>query len=104
MDAEIIEPTEELSDKVLFVVNNLAPGNFDAELTEMRDHFDDTYARWFANYLVDQRISPESINHQLYLRFLDALEKPRLDKLVLQETFIKSATMLNSKRNDAGRV
>ena len=98
MDTEIIEPTEELSDKVLFIVNNLAPSNFDAKLTEMRDYFDDAYARWFANYLVDQRISAEPNNHQLYLRFLDALEKPKLDKLVLQETFIKSATMLNSEK------
>ena len=38
MDAEIIEPTEELSDTILFIVNNLAPSNFDAKLTEMRDY------------------------------------------------------------------
>lgn len=98
MDTEIVKPAEELSDKVLFIVNNLAPSNFDAKLTEMTDHFDDTYARWFANYLVDQRISAEPNNHQLYLRFLDALEKPKLGKLILQETFIKSAAMLNSEK------
>ncbi|KAF8431772.1 Not1-domain-containing protein [Boletus edulis BED1] len=98
MDAEIVGPAEELSDKVLFIVNNLAPSNFDAKLTEMKDHFEDTYARWFANYLVDQRISAEPNNHQLYLRFLDALEKPKLDKLILQETFSKSADMLNSEK------
>lgn len=98
MDAEIVKPAEELSDKVLFIVNNLAPSNFDAKLTEMKDHFDDAYAAWFANYLVDQRISAEPNNHQLYLRFLDALEKPKLGKLILQETFIKSAAMLNSEK------
>ena len=98
IDAEIVTPAEELSDKVLFIVNNLAPSNFDAKLTEMKDYFDDAYAKWFANYLVDQRISAEPNNHQLYLRFLDALEKPKLDKLILQETFIKSAVMLNSEK------
>ncbi|KAF8556923.1 Not1-domain-containing protein [Imleria badia] len=98
LDAEIVKPAEELSDKVLFIVNNLAPSNFDAKLTEMKDHFDDAYARWFANYLVDQRISAEPNNHQLYLRFLDALEKPNLGKLILQETFTKSAAMLNSEK------
>jgi len=98
VDAEIINPAEELSDKVLFIVNNLAPSNFDVKLTEMKDYFDDAYARWFANYLVDQRISAEPNNHQLYLRFLDALEKPKLGTLILQETFIKSAAMLNSEK------
>jgi CCR4-NOT transcription complex subunit 1 len=104
LDAEIVKPAEELSDKVLFIVNNLAPSNFDAKLTEMKDHFDDAYARWFANYLVDQRISTEPNNHQLYLHFLDALEKPNLGKLILQETFTKSAAMLNNEKNDAGHV
>ncbi|KAN0075454.1 Not1 domain containing protein [Tylopilus felleus] len=98
MDTEIVTPAEELSDKVLFIVNNLAPSNFDAKLTEMKDYFDDAYAKWFANYLVDQRISAEPNNHQLYLRFLDALEMPKLDKLILQETFIKSTVMLNSEK------
>ncbi|KAG9318169.1 Not1-domain-containing protein [Chiua virens] len=98
LDEEIVKPAEELSDKVLFIVNNLAPSNFDVKLAEMKDYFDDTYARWFANYLVDQRISAEPNNHQLYLRFLNALDTSKLDKLILQETFIKSAAMLNSER------
>ncbi|KAG1807184.1 hypothetical protein EV424DRAFT_1577373 [Suillus variegatus] len=71
-DAEIVEPPEELSDKILFIVNNLAPSNFDAKLLEMKDRFDDTFSRRFANYLVDQHISTEPNNRQLYLRFLDA--------------------------------
>ena len=98
LDAEIVMPAEELSDKILFIVNNLAPSNFDSKVTEMKDYFEDTHARWFANYLVDQRISAEPNNQQLYLRFLDALDKPKLGKLILQETFIKSAALLNSER------
>ncbi|OAX43815.1 Not1-domain-containing protein [Rhizopogon vinicolor AM-OR11-026] len=98
LDAEIIEPPEELSDKVLFIVNNLAPNNFDSKLSEMKEQFDDAFARWFANYLVDQRISIEPNNHQLYLRFLDALDKQVLSKFILQETFIKAAAVLNSER------
>lgn len=71
---------------------------FDSKLSEMQEQFQDAYARWFANYLVDQRISTEPNNHTLYLRFLDALNRERLSKFVLQETFIKSATMLNADR------
>lgn len=97
-DAEIVEPPEELSDKILFIVNNLAPSNFDAKLSEMKEQFDDAFSRWFANYLVDQRISSEPNNHQLYLRFLDALDKRVLSKYILQETFAKAATVLNSEK------
>ncbi|KAI6117594.1 Not1-domain-containing protein [Pisolithus croceorrhizus] len=65
-----------VSDKILFI----------AKVTEMKDHFEDDFAWWFANYLVDQRISAEPNNHQLYLRFLDALDRQN------------SAAVLNSER------
>jgi CCR4-NOT transcription complex subunit 1 len=99
IEGQIEPPPEELSDRILFIINNLAPNNFDAKLNEMKEQFNDDYARWFANYLVDQRISTEPNNHGLYLRFLDALDRKTLSKLVLQETFVKSATMLNSERS-----
>jgi CCR4-NOT transcription complex subunit 1 len=98
IEGELTLPPEELSDRILFIVNNLAPSNFDSKVEDMREHFQDDYARWFANYLVDQRISTEPNNHQLYLRFLDTLESQTLSKLIIQETFVKSAAMLNSER------
>ncbi|TDL27216.1 Not1-domain-containing protein [Rickenella mellea] len=91
-------PPEEVSDKILFLVNNLAPSNFDAKTTEMKERFKDEYSRWFANYLVDQRISHEPNNHSLYLRFLDALDRPPLGRFILNETFVKSASVLNSEK------
>ncbi|KAK0228205.1 Not1-domain-containing protein [Armillaria fumosa] len=99
IEGQIEQPPEELSDKILFIVNNLAPTNFDAKLTEMKELFDDGYSRWFANYLVDQRISSEPNNHGLYLRFLEALESKPLTKFILHETFVKSMSMLNSERS-----
>ena len=95
---ELQHPPEELCDRILFIVNNLAPSNFDQKLVEMREQYVDDYARWFANYLVDQRICTEPNNHPLYLRFLDALGRQKLDKLILQETFTKAAVLLNSER------
>ncbi|KAJ7197229.1 Not1-domain-containing protein [Mycena pura] len=99
IEGEIQTPPEELSDRILFIINNLAPTNFEAKLAEMKEQFNDEYARWFANYLVDQRISTEPNNHSLYLRFLDALDRRLLSTLVVQETFTKSAAMLNSERS-----
>ncbi|KAG6897848.1 hypothetical protein C0992_010336 [Termitomyces sp. T32_za158] len=98
IDGDVEAPTEEQSDRILFIVNNLAPSNFDIKVSEMKNQLDDIHAQWFASYLVDQRISTEPNNHGLYLRFLDSLDRPKLLALVLQETFIKAAAMLNSER------
>ncbi|EMD38674.1 hypothetical protein CERSUDRAFT_82953 [Gelatoporia subvermispora B] len=98
MDGEPEAPPEEISDKILFIVNNLAPSNFEAKLTEIREYFKEQYSWWFAQYLVDQRISTEPNNHQLYLRLLDSLEVKSLPYLVLHETLVKSAALLNSEK------
>ena len=95
---ETEEPDEEVSDKILFLVNNLAPSNFESKTEEMKERFKDQYARWFANYLVDQRVSTEPNNHQLYLRFLDALDRKSLFGFVVHETYVKSANLLNSEK------
>lgn len=97
-DGEFDDPPEEVSDKILFIINNLAPSNFDAKVDEMKDRFVDVYSRWFAHYLVDQRVSIEPNNHQLYLRFLDGMKSSALMKLILHETFVKSAALLNSEK------
>jgi CCR4-NOT transcription complex subunit 1 len=98
IEGDIVMPPEEVSDKILFIINNLAPINFDAKVEEIGESFQDEYARWFANYVVDQRVSTEPNNHQLYLRFLDAMNQPRVLKLILQETIAKSAALLNSEK------
>jgi CCR4-NOT transcription complex subunit 1 len=98
IDQPLEAPPEEVSDKILFIVNNLAPSNYDSKVADMQDQFRDSYARWFANYLVDQRISTEPNNHSLYLRFLDSLDRETLSKLVLQETLVKATAMLNAER------
>ena len=94
----ITEPSTEDSEKILFIVNNLAPTNFQAKLDEMKERFKEEFSRWFANYLVDQRVSTEPNNHSIYLRFLEGLESRRLQKHVLNETYFKSATLLNTEQ------
>lgn len=92
----IEEPEVEQSDKILFIINNLAPSNFEQKAAEMKERFKDEHARWLANYLVDQRISTEPNNHELYLRLLDYLQRKPVFRFVLHETFVKAANLLNS--------
>ncbi|KAI9509952.1 Not1-domain-containing protein [Russula earlei] len=97
-DEPYVSPPEETSDKILFIVNNLAPVNVNSKLDDMKVHFKDEHVRWFANYLVGQRVSTEPNNHQLYLQFLDGLDRPSLLSFVLEETVIKSALLLNAEK------
>ena len=96
-DTDIADPSEEVSDKILFIVNNLAIANLDSKTNEMKEWYSDGVARWFAKYLVEERVSTEPNNHSLYLQFLDALAKPVLSKLILHETYAKSARLLNDE-------
>ncbi|KAI0798095.1 Not1-domain-containing protein [Abortiporus biennis] len=98
IEGEPERPPEEVSDKILFIVNNLAPSNFDTKLSEMKEHFEERYSRWFANYLVDQRVSTEPNNHHLYVRFLDGLNVRILFHYVLHETLVKASILLNSEK------
>lgn len=93
----IVEPSEEASDKMLFIVNNLAMSNFEPKTAEMKQYYTDDVAAWFAKYLVEERVSTEPNNHGLYSQFLDALAKPKLHKLILHETYVKSARLLNDE-------
>ncbi|KAI5474877.1 CCR4-NOT transcription complex subunit 1 [Pseudohyphozyma bogoriensis] len=97
-EGEPAAPSEDISDKILFIVNNLAPNNFDVKVGEMSERIEPAYFAWFAHYLVAQRVAIEPNNHQLYHKFLDALSMPLLAKRVLHETFVKLATLLNSEK------
>jgi CCR4-NOT transcription complex subunit 1 len=106
----LVEPPEDVSDKIMFIVNNLAPSNFEAKLEEMKTKFAVEHSRWFAKYLVEQRVSLEANNQGLYLRLLDGLvlgdgeenkgqlEKAPLGRYVLHETYVRAAQLLNAEK------
>lgn len=98
LDGELEVPDDKKKDRILFIVNNLAPGNFEDKAGEMKTAFEESWARWFANYFVDVRVSLEANRHELYLQFLDALDVPVLERHVLNETYRKAADLLNSER------
>lgn len=91
------EPDEATQDRILFIVNNVAQSNLDAKVAEMKDRLQPEHFKWFANYLVVRRAAQEPNYHQLYLNFLDALDKPKLTKFVVHETFANIKVLLNSE-------
>ncbi|KAI7939846.1 hypothetical protein MJO29_014582 [Puccinia striiformis f. sp. tritici] len=93
-----LEPEEHTSDKILFIINNLAFNNLDTKLTEMSSQIKPEHYNWFAKYLVNHRVSIEPNNHSLYLQFLDKLALPHMYKKINNETLIKCGLMLNSEQ------
>ncbi|PLW31504.1 hypothetical protein PCANC_21074 [Puccinia coronata f. sp. avenae] len=93
------KPDEHISDKILFIINNLAFNNLKSKLTEMSSQIKPEHYNWFAKYLVNHRVSIEPNNHSLYLQFLDRLALPHMYKKINNETLImKCALMLNSEQ------
>ena len=97
-DNELNLPEERTSDQILFIVNNLAPTNFEEKATDLKRLIAARYSRWFAEYLVNSRISVEPNNHGLYMQLLEALSLAILEKHVLWETYRKSAQLLNAEK------
>lgn len=94
----LTEPANQFSDRLLFIVNNLAPSNFETKMEDLKQLFDTRYSRWFAHYLVNTRITVEPNNHGLYMRMLEKLDTPILEDHVLWETYNKSAELLNTEK------
>ncbi|CAO1624704.1 unnamed protein product [Sympodiomycopsis kandeliae] len=95
-DIDQHEPNDEVSDKVLFAINNLSPSNLDAKLADVRGVLTPQIYRWFAEYLTLERCQLEPNFHGLYLRFLEAVADSKLDAHVLRETLSIAKRLINS--------
>lgn len=58
------DPPEALSDKLLFLVNNMTEEN--KKVADIKEILTESYFSWFANYLVVDRAKAEPNNHELY--------------------------------------
>ena len=117
MSGEKKQPSDELQDKIHFLFNNLSTNTMQQKvmnvnmfsvyilslslsLTHTHTHththtqveefnslVDEEYYDWVAQYLVMKRTSIEPNFHCLYMNCLDTINKSRLNKAVLRETY-----------------
>jgi len=95
---EYIKPTGVEQDKIHFIFNNISAGNLDQKAGELRSLIEPRYLGWTAQYLVVKRCSIEPNFHQLYLKFISAINVPEYYRLVLKETFANVRLLLKSKQ------
>ncbi|KAG0199082.1 hypothetical protein BGX28_007595 [Mortierella sp. GBA30] len=97
-DIDYEVPSEQIQDKILFIVNNVSQTNIDTKLVEMKELLHESAYRWFSNYIVVKRASIEPNYHVLYLQFLDGLQSPLLYRHILHETYANIKILINSEK------
>lgn len=83
------DPSEVISDKLLFFVNNMTADNMKSKLAEVSDFLEEKYFAWFANYLVTERAKSEPNNHALYSSLVFALNSAIFYEYVLNTTLLE---------------
>ena len=96
-DDEFIEPEGNKKDQFMFIINQIAPSNFEQKSADLVKLFENQYSRWFAHYFIDVRVSLEANRHDIYMQILDTLHSPLLERHVLWETLRKARDLLNSE-------
>ena len=91
------EPNEEVSDKVIFVLNNLSNRNLEEKFHDLEGALDEKYHQWFAHYLVEELAKSQPNFQALYLQLLDSFDRKVLWAEVLRETYASCEKMLNAQ-------
>ncbi|KAJ3597139.1 hypothetical protein NHX12_003539 [Muraenolepis orangiensis] len=94
----IVEPPENVQEKIAFIFNNLSQSNMTQKVEELKETVKDEFMPWVSQYLVMKRVSIEPNFHSLYSNFLDTLKNPEFVKMVLIETYRNIKVLLTSDK------
>ncbi|XP_042196273.1 CCR4-NOT transcription complex subunit 1 isoform X2 [Callorhinchus milii] len=94
----IVEPPENIQEKVAFIFNNLSQSNMTQKVEELKETVKDEFMPWVSQYLVMKRVSIEPNFHSLYSNFMDTLKNPEFNKMVLIETYRNIKVLLTSDK------
>eukprot|EP00066_Takifugu_rubripes_P027283 XP_011616549.1 PREDICTED: CCR4-NOT transcription complex subunit 1 isoform X2 [Takifugu rubripes] len=94
----IVEPPDNVQEKIAFIFNNLSQSNMTQKVEELKETVKDEFMPWVSQYLVMKRVSIEPNFHSLYSNFLDTLKNPEFVKMVLNETYRNIKVLLTSDK------
>ncbi|KAM9302308.1 CCR4-NOT transcription complex subunit 1 [Gastrophryne carolinensis] len=94
----IVEPPENVQEKIAFIFNNLSQSNMTQKVEELKETVKDEFMPWVSQYLVMKRVSIELNFHSLYSNFMDALKHLEFNKMVLAETYRNIKVLLTSDK------
>jgi len=91
------DPNEDVSDKVMFVLNNVSKRNLEEKFKDLEDTLEEKHHQWFAHYLVEELAKSQPNFQGLYLQLLESFNRKVLWAEVLRETYVSCAKMLNAQ-------
>ncbi|XP_041077409.1 CCR4-NOT transcription complex subunit 1-like isoform X2 [Polyodon spathula] len=94
----IVEPPENVQEKIAFIFNNLSQSNMAQKVEELKETVKEEFMPWVSQYLVMKRVSIEPNFHSLYSNFLDTLKNQDFIKMVLSETYRNIKVLLTSDK------
>nr|XP_020459962.1 CCR4-NOT transcription complex subunit 1 isoform X1 [Monopterus albus] len=94
----IVEPPDNVQEKIAFIFNNLSQSNMTQKVEELKETVKEEFMPWVSQYLVMKRVSIEPNFHSLYSNFLDTLKNPEFVKMVLSETYRNIKVLLTSDK------
>lgn len=96
--ADLFEnPSEDVQDAVLFLLNNLSEQNLEPKSLDIAEMLQEKHHEWFAGYLVEERARVQPNYHKLYLDMLGLFANRSLYDEVLRHTYISVIRMLNAQ-------
>lgn len=90
-------PPKAITEKVLFIVNNLTMDNFNDKITDLKESLQPNYYAWFANYLVNQRAKTEPNYHELYVKIVTAIGSTAFHECILITTLRQLYVFIGAK-------
>jgi CCR4-NOT transcription complex subunit 1 len=91
-------PSEQLQDKILFIINNISAANIEQKTEELVKILNEDSYSWFANHLVVKRSAQEPNYHSTYVDLLEGLKNEDLDSRVLYETLKNIKELITSEK------
>jgi CCR4-NOT transcription complex subunit 1 len=88
-------PAAEVSDRILFMINNVSETNLSARIEEMKALLKPNHYKWFSKYLVNQRAKLELNNQEIYSEFVERIKSHDFYTYVMIVTIRQIITLLN---------
>lgn len=94
----IIQPDQEIQEKVAFIFNNVSLNNLNEKANELKSKIsNEIYYAWLAKYLIVKRVCIEENFHHVYLKLLNTLQFKNFDSICLNSSIQTCKTLLQSE-------
>eukprot|EP00937_MAST-01D_sp_MAST-1D-sp2_P007077 g7077.t1 len=91
-------PEPAVSDRIHFIINNLASANLDGKVAELKSFLKEEHALWLGNYLVVKRVSTQPNFHAMYFSFVQKLDVPAVEDSCLKFSLQNVRKLLRSEK------